>query len=197
MPFSRARVSEMPDQLPRKLIYFGALEIEKFLTSETENRRTEDDRYVDALAIEDISVHRKVSYFPFAFSPSSTRRQSARKPTRRGAHASTLSPRWGIVKSARRYLAFLVLAFLAVTGGPAASRASRSTLSRSRLAENAFCAIARSVIAFPASTWRNALRASRSALVIGLGGSTSPGVFVISSPSAGHASLAKFFRPFN
>jgi hypothetical protein len=52
MLFGRARVSEMPDQFPRKPIYFGALEIEKSLTSETENRRTEDDRYVDALAIE-------------------------------------------------------------------------------------------------------------------------------------------------
>ena len=73
MPFGGARASEMPNQLPRKLVDFGALEIEKFLTSETENRRTEDDRYVDALAIEDISVHRKVSYFPFTFSPSSTK----------------------------------------------------------------------------------------------------------------------------
>ena len=39
------------------------------LTSETENRRTDDGRYVDALTIEDISVHRKLSCFPFAFSP--------------------------------------------------------------------------------------------------------------------------------
>jgi hypothetical protein len=62
------------------------------------------------------------------------------------------------------------------------SRASRSALSRSRLAENAFCAISCSVTAFSASTWRNALRASRTALVIGLNGSTSPGVFVIASP---------------
>jgi hypothetical protein len=84
MPFGRARVSEMPDQLPRKLIYFGALEIEKFLTSETENRRTEDDRYKDALAIEDISVHRKVSYFPFALSrPAESNRLPSVKATRR------------------------------------------------------------------------------------------------------------------
>jgi hypothetical protein len=68
--------------------------------------------------------------------------------------------------------------------GAAASRANRSALSRSRLAENAFRAISCSVIAFSASTWRNALRASRSALVIGLGRSNSPVVFVISSPSA-------------
>jgi hypothetical protein len=68
MPFGGARASEMPDQLPRKLVDFGALEIEKFLTSETENRRTEDDRYVDALAIEDISVHRKV-LFPLRLQP--------------------------------------------------------------------------------------------------------------------------------
>ena len=51
-------------------------------------------------------------------------------------------------------------------------------------AENALCAIPCSVIAFSASTLRNALRASRSALVIGLGRSNSPVVFVISSPSA-------------
>src|SRR5882724_7131255 len=71
----------------------------------------------------------------------------------------------------------LGLAF--VFGGPAASLASRSALRRSRFLENAFCAISCSVIAFSASTWRNALRASRSALVIGLGGSNSPAVFVI------------------
>src|SRR6266699_5615851 len=65
-----------------------------------------------------------------------------------------------------------------------ASGASRSALSRSRLADNAFCAISCSVIACSASTWRNTFRASRSALVIGLGGSNSPGVFVISSPLA-------------
>src|ERR1700676_1900552 len=74
----------------------------------------------------------------------------------------------------------------------AASRASRSALSRSRLLENAFCAVSCSVIAFSASTWRNALRASRSAEVIGLVGATSPGVvvFVISSPSARPANVA-------
>src|SRR5437016_3337603 len=55
-------------------------------------------------------------------------------------------------------------------GGPAASLASRSAFRRSRLLEKAFCAISCSVIAFLASTWRNALRASRSALVICLGG---------------------------
>src|SRR6267142_2126531 len=75
-------------------------------------------------------------------------------------------------------------AFVSATRVPAASRANRSALSRSRLLENAFCAISCSVIAFSASTWRNALRASRSAEVIGLGGSTSRGVFVISSPPA-------------
>src|SRR6266851_5654936 len=78
----------------------------------------------------------------------------------------------------------LGLAFVSATRVPAASRANRSALSRSRLLENAFCAISCSVIAFSASTWRNALRASRSAEVIGLGGSISPGVFVIFSPSA-------------
>src|SRR5207249_7568594 len=69
-------------------------------------------------------------------------------------------------------------------GGPAASLASRSAFRRSRLLEKAFCAISCSVIAFLASTWRNALRASRSALVICLGGRSPSGVFVISSPSA-------------
>jgi hypothetical protein len=55
-------------------------------------------------------------------------------------------------------------------GGPAASLASRSAFRRSRLLEKAFCAISCSVIGFLASPWRNALRASRSALVVGLGG---------------------------
>src|ERR1700724_735707 len=59
-----------------------------------------------------------------------------------------------------------------------ASRASRSALSRSRLAENAIYEISCSVTAFSASTWRNAFCASRTALVIGLNGSTSPGLFV-------------------
>src|SRR5450755_155898 len=62
-----------------------------------------------------------------------------------------------------------------------ASRVSRSALSRSRLAENAFCTISCSVTDFSASIWRNALCASRTALVIGLNGSTSPGLFVTAS----------------
>jgi hypothetical protein len=67
MLFGSSRVREVPNQLSRQLIYFGALEIVKFLTSETVNRRTDDGRYVDALTIEDISVHQKHSYFPVAF----------------------------------------------------------------------------------------------------------------------------------
>ena len=67
--------------------------------------------------------------------------------------------------------AFFGLAFVAATGVPTASRASRSALRRSRLFENAFVATSCSLIAFLASTWRNALRASRSAEVIGLAGS--------------------------
>ena len=78
----------------------------------------------------------------------------------------------------------LGLGFLRCDRRPGGSRVSRSALSRSRLAENAFCAISCSVIAFSASSWRNASRASRSALVIGFGGSNSPGLFVISSPLA-------------
>jgi hypothetical protein len=50
------------------------------------------------------------------------------------------------------------------------------------LREKAFSARACSDIAFAASTWRNALRASRSALEICFGGSCSPGVFVIGFP---------------
>jgi hypothetical protein len=56
----------------------------------------------------------------------------------------------------------LVLAFLAETGVPVASRISRSALSRSRLAENAFCAISCSVIAFPAATQKHSLRPNES-----------------------------------
>jgi hypothetical protein len=79
---------------------------------------------------------------------------------------------------------FFALAGALVGGCESASRASRSAFRRSRFFENAFCAISCSAIAISASTWRNALRASRSALLIGFCGSTSPGVFVISSPSA-------------
>jgi hypothetical protein len=75
---------------------------------------------------------------------------------------------------------FFALDLAFAGGGAAASRSSRSALRRSRFFENAFCAISCSVIAFSASTWRKALRASRSALLIGFCGSTSPGVFVIS-----------------
>jgi hypothetical protein len=70
---------------------------------------------------------------------------------------------------------FLDLVFVAAIGVPAVSHASLSAFSRSRLVENAFCAISYSIIAFLASTWRNAFCASRSALVIGLGGSNLPG----------------------
>src|SRR5271154_6117219 len=69
MLFGSSRVCEMPNQLPRKLIYFGALEIVKLLTSGTENRRTVDNSYEGTLAIEDIPVHRKVSYFPALIRP--------------------------------------------------------------------------------------------------------------------------------
>src|SRR3984885_7698744 len=67
----------MPNYLSRQLVYFGALEIVKFFARGTENRRTADSSDADAPTIEDISVHRKVSYFPFAFNPSSTRRRMA------------------------------------------------------------------------------------------------------------------------
>ena len=53
MLFGSSRVREVPNQLSRQLIYFGALEIVKFLTSETVNRRTDDGRYVDALTMEE------------------------------------------------------------------------------------------------------------------------------------------------
>jgi hypothetical protein len=75
MPFGSARAREVPNQLARELVYFSTPEIVKFFAFGTENRRTEDGRYADAPAIEDISVHRKVSYFPFAFSPISTSRR--------------------------------------------------------------------------------------------------------------------------
>ncbi|OCK58755.1 hypothetical protein LMTR3_12585 [Bradyrhizobium sp. LMTR 3] len=61
---------------------------------------------------------------------------------------------------------FFALGFAFVGGGAAASRASRSAFRRSRFFANALCAISYSLIAVAASTWRNALRASRSALVI-------------------------------
>jgi len=79
---------------------------------------------------------------------------------------------------------FFALGLAFVGGVAAASRASRSAFRRSRFFENAAWAISCSLIAVAASTWRNALRASRSALVICLGGSISPGAFVIFLPLA-------------
>jgi hypothetical protein len=94
------------------------------------------------------------------------------------------TPSYGLCTVRQFILLFFVLdlAFVFSTDVPAAYCASRSALCRSRLFENAFCAISCSVIAFSASTWRIALRASRSTLVIGFGGSTSPGIFITSSP---------------
>jgi len=68
------------------------------------------------------------------------------------------------VQTARRMRGRLAVGLPCAAGVPAASRVSRSALSRSRLAWNAFCAISCSVIA-SASTLRNALCASRSSLV--------------------------------
>jgi hypothetical protein len=62
-------LARCPTSSPESLYILVPLRSKSFLTSETENRRTEDGRYADAPAIEDISVRRKVSYCPFAFSP--------------------------------------------------------------------------------------------------------------------------------
>ena len=99
------------------------------------------------------------------------------------------------------HFAFALRALGFVGGGPAASLASRSALRRSRFLENAFCATSCSVIAVLASTSRNVLRASRTALVIGLGGSNPPFVFVIFHLQsvqgwADQADVLKLFRPF-
>jgi len=51
-----------PNQLSRHFVYFGAPEIVKFFARGTENRRTDDNSYEGTLAIEDISVHRKVLF---------------------------------------------------------------------------------------------------------------------------------------
>src|SRR6185369_13655326 len=74
---------------------------------------------------------------------------------------------------------FFRLGLAFVGGGAAASRASRSAFRRSRLFENAVWAISCSLIAVLAPTSRNAFRASRSALLICLGGSFPSGVFII------------------
>jgi hypothetical protein len=60
------RGRQMSNQLSGKLVNVDAPEIVKFFAPRTENRRATDDRYVDALAIEDISVHRKASYSVFS-----------------------------------------------------------------------------------------------------------------------------------
>ena len=62
------------------------------------------------------------------------------------------------------------------------SRARRSARNRSRLSENACSAVSCSVIAALASSWRNAFRASCSALVISFGCSKLPGVLAIVTP---------------
>src|SRR4051812_24675703 len=91
-----------------------------------------------------------------------------------GQHPQPMHLDFGpLVRPWHRHFPFALEALVFGGGGPAASLVSRSAFRRSRLLENAFCAISCSVIAFLASTWRNALRASRSALV---------GGFVISSP---------------
>jgi hypothetical protein len=61
------------------------------------------------------------------------------------------------------------------TGSPAASLAGRSDLSRSQLLEKAFSSVARSIMASSASTCRESFHASRTSLVIGVGGTYSPG----------------------
>jgi hypothetical protein len=54
----------------RRLVELGlndAPKIVKLLTPKTENNRTADRRDVDALAVEDFSIHRMQSYFAFTF----------------------------------------------------------------------------------------------------------------------------------
>ena len=65
------------------------------------------------------------------------------------ARPESNAPSYGVVHRAAIYnFSFVLgLAFVFATGVPAASRASRSALSRSRLSENAFCAASCSVIA--------------------------------------------------
>ena len=67
-----ARAREVPDKLSGQFVYVDAPKIVELLTPKTENSRTEDRRDVDALAVEDFSIHRAQSYFAFTFSPSST-----------------------------------------------------------------------------------------------------------------------------
>jgi len=90
----------------------------------------------------------------------------------------------------RPHLHFFFALGLAFAGGvAAASRASRSAFRRSRFFENATWAISCSLIAVLASTSRNALRASRSALLICFGGSLPPGVLIIFLPLADRRAL--------
>jgi hypothetical protein len=92
----------MPNQLSRQPVNVGAPDIVKFLASKTENRRTDDGRYVNASAIEDVPVHRRVSYFPFAFSPSSTSflKASDRVVSLASAQASTSAIKAGGIRAA-------------------------------------------------------------------------------------------------
>jgi hypothetical protein len=77
-----ARAREVPDKLSGQFVYVDAPKIVELLTPKTENSRTADRRDVDALAVEDFSIHRTQSYFAFTFSPSSTGRRDGATVTR-------------------------------------------------------------------------------------------------------------------
>jgi hypothetical protein len=68
-------LARCPDKLSGQFVYVDAPKIIELLTPKTENSRTADRRDVDALAVEDFSIHRTQSYFAFTLSPSSTRRR--------------------------------------------------------------------------------------------------------------------------
>ena len=78
--------------MPAKCIGFLRTELPTILATRTDV----DGRYADAPAIEDITVHRKVSYFPFAFSPGGERAnlilsKRARRRTASGVHLSRVA----------------------------------------------------------------------------------------------------------
>jgi hypothetical protein len=66
---SAMRIRQMSNQFSGKLVNIDASQVVKLLSLEIEDGRAEDDRDADALAVEDVSVHRTRSYFAFTFSP--------------------------------------------------------------------------------------------------------------------------------
>jgi hypothetical protein len=57
MPFGSRHVSKMSNEFSGQFVYVDASKIVELFTPKAENTRAADDRDVDALAVEDVSIH--------------------------------------------------------------------------------------------------------------------------------------------